>query len=328
MLSFPKFLSEIKDDTFFHFIKKRLRNLDIFINMETNVNKTRPKKLVSYSCDPCQFITGNKKDYNRHCLTAKHKMEMNKDKTKEEKGKDTFPQFKCKCGKQYYSRQGIHKHKQGCTKGVKLVDKVDKEMVMKLLEQNSELQKQILELASKPVTQIVNNNTKNIHNKFNLQFFLNETCKNAMNMSDFIHSLVISNEDFENMGKLGYVQGISNILIRGLNQLDQTERPCHCTDKKRQILYIKQNNVWSKEQALEILKQVILDVSYKNVKKIPYWKEEHPGCEDVKTKQYVEYIMILNQVMTGIHPDKEADIDRIVHNVAHSVVLDKVVGFL
>ena len=160
---------------------------------DTNINKTHPKKPVSYSCDLCQFKTGNKKDYNRHCLTAKHKMETNRDKTIE-KGKNIFPQFKCKCGKQYYSRQGIHKHKQGCTKGVELVDK---EMVMKLLEQNNELQKKILELASKPTTQIVNNNTKNIQNKFNL----NDSCKN------------------ENMGKPGYVEYITilNQVMTGIH---------------------------------------------------------------------------------------------------------------
>jgi hypothetical protein len=193
-----------------------------------------------------------------------------------------------------------------------------------LILENKDFKEKLYDLANKP-NNIVNN-TKNIVNNnkhFNLQVFLNETCKNAMNMSEFIHSLVIRDEDFENMGKLGYVQGISNILIRGLQGLDKTERPCHCTDKKREIIYIKENNVWTKEQAVEILKQVILDVSFKNVKKIPVWKADHPDCEDTNSKKYLEYIYILNQVMTGIHPDKETDIEKIVRNVSQSIVLDK-----
>jgi hypothetical protein len=203
----------------------------------------------------------------------------------------------------------------------KLVTVFDNEVIMKLLQENQEFKEKLFELASKPT--IVQKNIQN-NKQFNLNIFLNETCKHAMNMSDFVNSLVICNEDFENMGKLGYVQGISNILIRGLKGLDQTERPCHCTDKKRETLYVKQNNVWNKEQAVDIMKQVILDVSYKNVKKIPFWKAEHPSCEDTSTQKYLEYITILNQVMTGIHPDKETDIDKIVRNVAHSVVLDKI----
>jgi hypothetical protein len=275
------------------------------------------KNVKPYFCECCKYATDKKSSFNNHLSTKKH---ANNIFLKI----DVFKYECVHCEKKYKSNAGLWCHEKKCKKkSEKLVDKVDKEMIMKLLEQNGDLQKQIIELSSKPTTMI--QNTKNVQNKFNLQVFLNETCKNAMNMSDFIHSLVISNEDFENMGKLGYVQGISNILIRGLNQLDQTERPCHCTDKKRETLYIKQNNVWSKENAKEIMKQVILDVSFKNVKKIPFWKAEHPKCEDVKTQQYLDYITILNQVMTGIHPDKDADIDKIVRNISSSITLDKLI---
>jgi len=199
-----------------------------------------------------------------------------------------------------------------------LVDVVDNSMVMELMKQNSELQKQLLELASKP-TNIINN----VNNKqFNLNIFLNETCKNAMNLSEFVQSLVIRNEEFENMGKLGYVQGISNILIRGLKELDETKRPLHCTDRKRETLYIKENNVWNKELSIEKMKQLVLDVSFKNVRKIPAWKADHPGCDDTSSNKYMDYVQILNQVMTGIHPDKESDIDKIIRNVASSVTID------
>jgi len=119
------------------------------------------------------------------------------------------------------------------------------------------------------------------------------------------------------------VQGISNILIRGLKELDETERPMHCTDKKRETVYIKENNVWNKELSREKMKQLVLDVSFKNVRKIPTWKADHPGCEDASSYKYMDYVQILNQVMSGIHPDTESDINKIIRNVYSVVTLDK-----
>jgi len=119
------------------------------------------------------------------------------------------------------------------------------------------------------------------------------------------------------------VQGISNILIRGLKELDETERPMHCTDKKRETVYIKENNVWNKELSREKMKQLVLDVSFKNVRKIPAWKAEHPDCEDASSYKYMDYVQILNQVMTGIHPESESDINKIIRNVATEVYLIK-----
>jgi hypothetical protein len=276
-------------------------------------------KIGPWICNICETTYANEKNYKKHVLTAKH--------TKRVTNGDIFGDnkiWKCECGKSYQFRQGISRHKKKC----KFMDPKKNDWILQVLEQNQKLildnkefKEKLLELSSKPT---IVNKVKHVQNKqFNLNIFLNETCKHAMNMSDFINSLVICNEDFENMGKLGYIQGISNILIRGLKGLDQTERPCHCTDKKREILYIKQNNVWNKEQVMDIMKQVILDVSYKNVKKIPFWKAEHPHCEDTSTQKYLEYIAILNQIMTGIHPDKETDLHKIFRNVAHSVILDK-----
>jgi hypothetical protein len=281
-----------------------------------------------FSCSNCGIICAKKYQYEKHCRTAKHiYMVTNGDKFSHTEKNASNATFVCYCGNKYVFRQGLSRHKKNCPfskkgKEEKLVDVVDKSMVMELLKQNGELQKQILELAYKPT--IVHNNTKNILNKqFNLNIFLNETCKNAMNLSDFVSSLVIKNEEFENMGKLGYVQGISNILIRGLKELDETKRPLHCTDRKRETIYIKENNVWNKEFSREKIKQLVLDVSFKNVRKIPAWKADHPGCDDTSSNKYMDYVQILNQVMTGIHPDSEGDIDKIIRNVSLSVVVDK-----
>jgi len=242
--------------------------------------------------------------------------------------------YKCPCGKAYQRSQGLSKHKKNCKeKAQKNVQKMSKNVFLQLLEQNKEIildnkefKEKLLEIVSKPTT-VINNNVQNNNvqnNKhFNLNFFLNETCKNAMNLSDFVKSLVIKNEEFENMGKLGYVQGISNILIRGLKELDEKERPMHCTDRKRETIYIKENNIWNKELSREKLKQLVLDVSFKNVRKIPAWKAEHPGCDDTSSNKYMDYVMILNQVMTGIHPDTEDDINKIIRKVSSVVTLDK-----
>jgi len=295
--------------------------LDIFSKMATKDEKNT----AAFFCEKCQFKTRDKQDFRRHLMTLKHSKtisvvcEYNNVQCKTALDKS----FTCSnCKKVYSHHSSLWKHKKKCKWEEK---KMDNHLILKILEQNQELilenkefKDKLYELASKPT--IVNN----VNNKqFNLNIFLNETCKNAMNLSDFVQSLVIKNEEFENMGKLGYVQGISNILIRGLKDLDETKRPMHCTDKKRETVYIKENNVWNKELSRDKMKQLILDVSFKNIRKIPAWKAEHPGCEDAASYKYMDYVQILNQVMTGIHPDSENDINKIIRNVAFAVVLDK-----
>jgi len=275
-----------------------------------------------FVCKICTFNCINKNDYKRHLLTRKHQNQVNKLTEVNGNSLKTQQDICSYCGKTYSNRSGLWKHKQKCDKKV---EPFDNQYIKQILEQNKELilenkefKDKLYELASKPSMVVHNNNNK----QFNLNIFLNETCKNAMNLSEFISSLVIKNEEFENMGKLGYVEGISRILIRGLRELDETKRPMHCTDKKRETLYIKENDVWNKELSQEKMKQLVLDVSFKNVRKIPAWKADHPGCDDTSSHKYLDYIQILNQVMTGIHPDKDADVEKIIRNVAASVTID------
>jgi hypothetical protein len=201
-----------------------------------------------------------------------------------------------------------------------------------ILLENQEFKHLIMDLVSKPTTgsnttnnNITNNvNNTNSHNKqFNLQFFLNETCKNAMNITDFVNSLEIKSNELEDFGKLGYVQGISNIFIRGLKELDESERPLHCTDKKREIIYIKDNDVWEKDYEKEKVIKTIKDIAHKNFKRIPKWKEENPMSDDSSTKKHMEYMLILNQVMSGITPEDEDGINKIVKKIATEVYIDK-----
>jgi len=185
-----------------------------------------------------------------------------------------------------------------------------------MLEQNNRL----YELANKPFT-ITNNNCNN--KQFNLNVFLNEKCKNAMNMTDFVNSLEIMDDDFEDIGKLGYVQGISNIFIKGLKDLDETARPLHCSDIKRDIIYIKDNDVWNKDDNKEKMIEAIQGVSHKNVKYIPIWRDLHPESMDCTSKKNDQYMRIVNQVMTSIVPDDPSAINRIIRNVASKVCIDK-----
>ena len=186
-----------------------------------------------------------------------------------------------------------------------------------------------MELVSKPT---ITNNNSNVnsnntisHNKqFNLQFFLNETCKNAMNINEFMDSLEIKSDELEDMGNLGYVKGISNIFIRALNELDETERPIHCTDKKREIMYVKDNNVWEKETVDKFkIKKIVTYIANKNFRRIPKWRADNPQSDDIMSKKHMEYMNMLHEIMTGITPDDDTGVNKIIRTVANEVYLDK-----
>ena len=186
----------------------------------------------------------------------------------------------------------------------------------KMLEQNNKM----IEIASKPST--INNNCHQSHH-FNLNVFLNEKCKNAMNMKDFINSLQIMDADFEDIGKLGYVQGISNIFLKGLKELDETTRPLHCSDIKRDTLYIKDDDTWNRDDNNEKIIEAIHGLSHKNVKYIPIWRDANPDALDAKSKKSDQYMRIVNQVMTSIVPDDPNALGKIIRNVATCVTIDK-----
>jgi hypothetical protein len=193
----------------------------------------------------------------------------------------------------------------------------NKEFKEMMFEQSNKM----LEMASKPST--INNMNNSNNKQFNLNVFLNEKCKNAMNMSEFLDTIQIEDDDFENIGKLGYVQGISNIFIKGLKNLDETLRPMHCNDLKRETIYIKENDIWDKDENKQQIRKVIALIAHKNFKYIPIWREANPSSFDVTTKKNDLYMRIANQVTTAITPDDEFGINKIIRNVANSVVIDK-----
>ena len=247
-----------------------------------------PKNAEKIICKECNFECFKQSNYNKHLLTAKHKrMTMDYGKMpKNAKPND----YICECGKIYKYRQGLHKHKTGCVlinNSIVVSQASDKNQEEKpsmieiitqnkelmnlliaknnqtdeLIQQNREMQKTMLEM----VPRIGNNNTTN-NNQFNLQVFLNEDCKDAINFSDFIKQIQVSFEDIENQAESGYVKGISKLFIENLKELGTHKRPIHCTDKKRKTLYIKENDEWDKEGSQDILLKGIQEVTRRTMK--------------------------------------------------------------
>jgi hypothetical protein len=232
-------------------------------------------------------------------------------------------QFICVfCSKQFKSRVGLWKHKKICNvdnNNNTLYEKEvsDKELILKLLKQNNELL-EIIKNGTYSNNMNCNNNSNN--KTFNLQLFLNETCKNAMNITDFVNSIQLQLTDLEKVGELGYVEGISKIIINNLKSLDITERPVHCSDMKRDVLYIKDNDKWEKEENENPkIKKAIKSIANKNISLIPEWKQKYPDCSNSNsTKSDIINKIIIESMET----DKEKT-DKIVKKIAREVAIDK-----
>ena len=208
--------------------------------METLGNQNPAFPAFKYFCNFCHYGTSKKNHYTEHLSTAKHKKHAFGNKM-ETFGNVNPTNFVCNiCMKDFKHRSGLWKHNKVCKIELENNNKnfeITNDVIMNILKQNSEFQQMLLE-QNKTIIELsknsqITNNTINSHNKsFNLQLFLNETCKNAMNISEFIDSLQLQLSDLENVGEVGYIEGISNIIVKNLNALDVTLRPVHCTDKK------------------------------------------------------------------------------------------------
>ena len=285
-----------------------------------------------FECKDCDFKCCNKNDYNRHNLTRKHKMLTNVDM---ESVKNSL-KFICDCGKEYNHRQSLSVHKKKCffkkketiiqEKNEPNIDTnieiSDKNLILTLIQQNNELQKQMLEVIKNGT-----NNTNNInsHNKtFNLQVFLNETCKDAMNIMDFVDSIKIQLSDIESIGELGYVNGMSKLIIKHLNALDENMRPVHCSDPKRDSLYVKDKNVWEKEDPEnKKIKKAIKYISNKNISALPEWKAKYPDCIYSDSNKSDQYNHIILEAMGGSGDNDAEKADKIVKKIAKVVTIDK-----
>ena len=282
-----------------------------------------------FSCEICNYQTSNKKDYNKHLLTAKHK-KMTFDVKNHNKA------FQCDCGKWFSYRQGLHRHKKIC----QFVDEIDNapttdsivelikqntEFKQLILEQNKALQdqnKSLLELASKDT--ITNNNCVTNNQKFNLNFFLNTTCKDALNLSEFIEKMQVDFEDIENIGKNGYVLGMTDMILSRIKEMDITKRPLHCTDLKREIMYIKENDTWNKDTPNNNkLRKMINIVSAQNYGTIPLWRKKYPECQDFNNPKY-EFSMSMMKNILGEVGEEQIKLDnKIIKNIAKHIIIEK-----
>ena len=292
-----------------------------------------PKVAVKFSCQHCDYNCTKKSDYGKHIMTAKHK---NRTKTNvlEQKVAETRRDFVCKtCNKIYKARNSLWYHEKGC-KEIKNEKEennsyddftvnsdfpTDKQLIMMLIKDNSELKNMMMKVIENGTTNNTTNNT-NSHNKaFNLNFFLNETCKDAMNIMDFVDSIKLQLSDLERVGECGFVDGISNIIVKNLKALDITERPIHCTDKKREVLYVKNENKWEKDEEKNKIKKVIKRVANKNIHLLPAFKEKYPDCNNSSSKHSDRYNKI---IVESMDTDGENE-DKIIKNISKEVVVDK-----
>jgi hypothetical protein len=320
--------------------------------MGKNTPEFVPKIPNYFCCKICDYISSSNKDYNKHLLTLKHKRLTNVT----ENTYQNIPKNECICGKKYLHRQSLNNHKKTCNYVLnsdirlkkQVVDEnknyepITKELVMQLIEQNQNLQEMLHEQHNKMFeiakenmnirhigsnittnNNTINNTTNN--NNFNLNIFLNETCKDAINMSDFIDSLNVKLKDLEYTAKTSYVEGISKIFINGLTSLNVPDRPIHCSDSKRDIIYIKDQDLWEKDDENKTkLTKAIKIVGHKNMKQIVEWQKANPEYNNPDSKQNDRYQEMLFNAMSGsTKEESDKNYEKIIKNIAKEVVIDK-----
>jgi hypothetical protein len=299
-----------------------------------------PRNSNEFFCETCDYRCFKKQHLEQHYNTIKHKI-LNGN---QEETKNNETTIRCGCGKTYKNRSGMWKHTKICnvksqeddthilstlvkeliinTKELAKQNQESQQQNKELINQNQELQKHVLEITKTTKTVINNNNTTTNNNqKFNINVFLNETCKDAINFSDFIKNIQITYEDLENNAQLGFVNGISKIFLDNLKQLDINERPIHCTDVKRETMYIKDENTWTKQPDDEKLQKAIQTVSYRSMGKLAEWKQENPDYKDCNSEFSQKCLDIQRQTLAG--SDRPVYYPKVIHALARETVLDK-----
>lgn len=293
-----------------------------------------------FYCEKCDYSCSKKSSWDQHLSTAKHQ----KANEANSQANDVNEKYSCENCKKIFKHQSSYcRHKNKCKQissedehhEEKIEDNeednetiTDKELVLMVLKQNAEL----LGIVKNGTTNNSHNNTNtnsnhtNSHNKtFNLQFFLNDTCKNAMNIDDFVNDIVLTLKDLEDTGRLGFAEGISKIINRRLKELSVTERPIHCSDAKRETLYVKDKDKWEKEdEDTPILTKAVKNIAGKNMMQIFDWQKAHPDYSDPDTRTSDKYMKMLTNVMSGgTEEEINANYNKIVRNVIKEVPIDK-----
>jgi len=341
-----------KEQEYFVLLNANLNNIEPMpkpkFDFKNRTEKTMLTPITSnyidkFYCKHCDFKCSKKGDWRRHILTAKHK---------EVDTRTSKKHHTCLCGKEYQHRQSLSIHKKNCSKfdeteeTNKIKDELhipnetmeilalfkeqlneNKALRQMIIDQNKQLQEtnSKLILMSKENGNIIHNNNNCNNKTFNLQVYLNETCKDAINLTDFIDSIKVQIKDLERVGERGYSEGISDIFINNLEQLDSHSRPIHCSDSKRETLYIKDNNTWTKDDDEKTtLTKAIKQVANKNIKQITEWQKLHPGCLDPESKQNDKYMKIVLNSMSGSTKEESTkNYERIVKNVIKRTIIEK-----
>ena len=308
--------------------EKSIKSIKSSIKSINENEKTIKNPKQNFTCKMCNFITSNKKDYKKHLNTQKHQNNMANLYEDDNILTKTHTCYLCK--RSFNSNTSLWRHTKTCSKDeINIKDK--DALVMYVLKQNSELQNKIIDMTSNNINNSNNINTINNHsnnttnNAFNLNFFLNETCKNAMNITDFVSNIKMELEDLEHTGRKGYIEGISNIILKNLNTLEQNMRPLHCSDVKREILYIKDNDEWTKEtKDKPILTKTIKNIANENIKQISKWKDKYPDCINSNSRKNDFYLKIVSNSMNGLTKEEsDKNINKIIKNIAKEAVIEK-----
>ena len=297
-------------------------------NIALNATHLMPENAELFNCCFCNFKCSKKSNYEKHLLTLKHKNATNIASNAIFFEAKNAKHIKCSnCEKVFNHSSSMYRHKKDC-KGKNEVQNTNNndKLVEYLMKENSELKHMIIDVCKNVNSNSSQNNhsfnNTNSHNKtFNLQFFLNETCKDAMNLMDFVESVKLQLSDLEKVGEIGYVNGISNLIVKNLNALDETKRPVHCTDTKREVLYIKDEDKWEKEdEEKKKMRKLIKKVADKNARLIPEFKKEHPDCVKAASKFSDQYNKI---IVESFDNDSEKE-DKIIKKIAKEVTINKV----
>jgi hypothetical protein len=321
----------------------------------TDGKKKTPKNAADFYCPHCDFKCFKNSDWERHIIRPKHKKNENDNKNgkndNENEFKNALSNYICDCGKEYKHSSGLSRHKNAnkckpiCNNNLNTYTSCENESDVKVLTnlvlevvkqnqelmvQNNETQKQNKELTHK-LFEICKNGTNNTlinnnsHNKtFNLNVFLNEQCKDAMNIMDFVDSLKLQLSDLENVGKLGFVEGISNIIVKNLKALDIHKRPVHCSDSKREVMYIKDEDKWERENEEKIkLRKAIKHIAHKNSKLIPEFRAKYPDCGKSDSNKSDQYNKLVIEAMGGSGNEDIDNENKIIKKIAKEVIIDK-----
>jgi hypothetical protein len=310
-------------------------------SLNKKVLKVLKKKEGEFYCNKCDYTSSSHSNYKKHVLTRKHILNASLN----EKYSDYTCEF---CNKTYKNRNGLWYHKKKCNVnngGNEIVSDIDvidvssndvvkhvsdddnmyKEMFLSMVHENKEMRKTIHDLIPRigdnNVTNMYQSTTTN-HNHFNMNIFLNTQCKNALNLADFVQSLQLQVEDLENNAKYGFVEGMSKIFIRGLQALDVYKRPIHCSDGKRDTLYVKENDAWNREEDdYKNMKDAIVSIKRKNLQKMDDLINDNPDVP-IDNNQEMQYLNILSNSI-GSEENKDRDFNKIIKNVAKEVLVDK-----